>query len=232
MMEIFVFVFSLCVGSFINVVAYSIPRKLDFISRRSQCDICHVQLSMPDMIPLISYILLDGKCRYCHSHISIRYFIVEMMSGIVGVLFYWKFGLCFFIFVFFSILMLLSLIDLDSMIVYDELLVLLFCVEMFLISMFPVPFLERIVSFIFTGILFLCFNNFIIESFGGGDIKLFMVLGFLFGVKGIVLIFTYSVLSSCFVCMFLLVFKKLKFDSYIPFVPFICLGTLIYILKI
>ncbi len=230
-MEVIIFIVCMCIGSFINVVAYSLPRKIDFVFRRSRCDHCHHQLSFFDMIPVLSFILLKGKCRYCQNTISLRDSVVELICGIIGVILYDKFELFIFLFVylFFIILLLLSLIDIDTMIVYDELLALLFITGLFLMNIFSLALIDRIIGMFILSIPMYLFN-FYKESFGGGDIKLFMILGFLFGSEGVLCIFIYASFIASLYAFGSFVFKKIKIDSYIAFVPFISVGTLIFVL--
>ena len=76
-----------CIGSFINVIIDRYMIKKDFIFSRSECDCCYHQLSFIDMIPIISYILLKGKCRYCHNTINFRNTFIEIISGFFFVYF-------------------------------------------------------------------------------------------------------------------------------------------------
>ena len=230
-MEFIVFVLSACIGSFINVVAYSLPRKMDFVFRRSRCDHCLHQLSFFDMIPIVSFIFLKGKCRYCHSFISLRDSIVELICGFIGVILYDKFGQVIFLiaYLFFIILVLSSLIDIDTMIVYDELLVLLFITGLFFMNIFSLTFVDRISGMFILSAPMYMFNLYK-ESFGGGDIKLFTILGFLFGTEGVLCIFIYASFLTSLYALVGFVFKKVKVDGYIPFVPFISVGSLIFVL--
>lgn len=90
--DFFVFVFGLVVGSFLNVCIYRIPREQSIIKPRSHCPKCRKLVTWYDNIPLLSYILLGGKCRYCKEKISLQYFIVELITGLMFLLFYNRFG--------------------------------------------------------------------------------------------------------------------------------------------
>ena len=74
------FVFGCVIGSFLNVCIYRIPLKLDFVHGRSFCPTCHHQLSGLDMVPIFSWLLLKGRCRYCQQRISFRYPMVELIT--------------------------------------------------------------------------------------------------------------------------------------------------------
>ncbi len=79
----FIFAVGCCVGSFLNVVIYRMPRDLSLISPGSACPACHKPIRFYDNIPLVSWFVLQGKCRYCKSPISLRYFIIELLTGLI-----------------------------------------------------------------------------------------------------------------------------------------------------
>ncbi len=89
---IFVIVFGGLWGSFANVCIYRFPNNEGVVSGRSFCPNCKTKINWYDNIPLISYIVLGGKCRSCKKKISIQYFIVETLSIILFTLIYYKFG--------------------------------------------------------------------------------------------------------------------------------------------
>jgi leader peptidase (prepilin peptidase)/N-methyltransferase len=79
----FSFLVGACVGSFLNVVIYRIPRDKSLVTPPSSCPACNRHIQFYDNIPLISWLLLLGKCRYCKARISPRYFIIELLTGLV-----------------------------------------------------------------------------------------------------------------------------------------------------
>ena len=231
-MSFIVFIIGLCVGSFVNVVAYSIPKKLDFMKRRSFCDCCRHQLSFIDMIPIMSFILLKGRCRYCRHSIPIRYSFVELLCGFIAVIFYNSYSVYYavLLFIFMMIFIVISLIDIDTMIIYDTLLLCLFIIGMFALSYYHISFVNRFIGMIVISLPLILFNHFVIESFGGGDIKLYIILGFLLGIEGVLCVFVYSVFCASFVSFLLMIIKKINKNFYIPFVPFITFGVYVYLL--
>ncbi|MFC1738471.1 prepilin peptidase [Planctomycetota bacterium] len=80
---VFIFVFGCCIGSFLNVVIYRMPREKSVIRPPSACPACGTHIQFYDNIPLISWILLGRKCRYCKERISPRYFVIELLTGIL-----------------------------------------------------------------------------------------------------------------------------------------------------
>lgn len=113
-----VFALGASVGSFLNVVVYRVPAGLSLLYPPSRCPRCLHRLGKFDNVPVVGWLGLKGRCRYCKAPISPRYPIVEAVTGIVFVLVFWMFGLswqsCGY-WIFFSWLLALSLIDLDTM---------------------------------------------------------------------------------------------------------------------
>ena len=87
LLYILFFIIGTIFGSFCTLAMYRIPLGKDIIHTRSNCPNCNHKLSFFDMLPIISYIFLGGKCRYCHRNIKIRYLLIELFSGIVFTLF-------------------------------------------------------------------------------------------------------------------------------------------------
>lgn len=79
----FIFAFGCCIGSFLNVVIYRLPRDKSLIMPPSACPACDRRIQFYDNIPLVSWLLLGGKCRYCKAPISVRYFVIELLTGLV-----------------------------------------------------------------------------------------------------------------------------------------------------
>ena len=123
-------VFGLCVGSFLNVCIYRLPIAELSIGkpRRSFCPSCKAQISWADNIPVLSWLLLRGRCRSCRSAISIRYPLVELLTGILCGLVAWRFHLeldgglisCFFLLVLFCALLVAAFIDAELRVLPDE----------------------------------------------------------------------------------------------------------------
>jgi leader peptidase (prepilin peptidase)/N-methyltransferase len=118
----FALVFGLVIGSFLNVVIFRLPQGLSVNRPRSHCTQCNKLISWYDNVPVLSYVILGGRCRGCRKKISARYPSIEILSGVVSVLLYFKFGmgLEWFVFLCFSAAMIvLAFIDLDHRILPD-----------------------------------------------------------------------------------------------------------------
>lgn len=119
-----VFLIGLCVGSFLNAVIYRLPRRESFITGRSRCPLCGHTLAWYDLLPLLSFLILLGRCRYCRAVISPRYPLIELLTGALFALLYLSFGLtaAFVKYAFFAaFLIVVSMIDLEHYIVPDRL---------------------------------------------------------------------------------------------------------------
>ncbi|MBP7088579.1 MAG: prepilin peptidase [Candidatus Omnitrophica bacterium] len=113
---IILFIFGICLGSFLNVCIYRLPQDKSIIWPASYCPKCNTSIKWYDNIPLLSYLFLNGKCRSCHQKISFRYFLVELFSGLLFIVFYLKLGLTlnFLTYIFlFCLLIVVSFIDID-----------------------------------------------------------------------------------------------------------------------
>jgi leader peptidase (prepilin peptidase)/N-methyltransferase len=237
-----VFIFGLIFGSFANVVIYRIPRKLSIIKPRSQCPSCNTQIRAFDNIPLISFIILGGKCRKCGQKISWRYPMVELTNGLLYLLaFYialintqnmYLFGVAVYLSTTFLIIF---LIDYDFKIIPDSLslsgIIIGFGVS-FLPGMSVRP-LASAIGIVVGGLLFLGIAElgarlFKKESMGGGDIKLAAMLGALVGWQGILLVLCLaSLLGTIIGLTALSLARDKKSARTIPFGPFLVTAGLI-----
>ena len=237
-----IFLFGASVGSFANVCIYRLPRDKQIISGRSFCPGCKKKINWYDNLPLISYILLNAKCRNCDKSISARYLIVELITAISFLLIFLSFKNLYTI-IFLSILILILImiffIDLENFIIPDSLnfsIMGLALVKNFIPS-FNTSLIHDINQSIIGGIIgyfsiwliiFLYKTLKKIDGMGLGDAKLMAGIGLLFGWQSIPLVlFLSSILGLFFVAPSLL--KKQKtMKSEIPFGPFIIIAMLIY----
>tara|TARA_B100001540_G_scaffold301229_1_gene307460 strand:- start:423 stop:1163 length:741 start_codon:yes stop_codon:yes gene_type:complete len=230
-------------GSFANVCIHRLPKEQGVVSGRSHCPKCKKQIFWYDNIPLISYLLLGGKCRKCKKKISIQYIFVELIS----------------IFSFFSIFYLygITLTTLLLMILSLSFIIIFFIdLKHFIIPnliTFPMMALGFIKSF--DPNLNSIFPNYILSILGGlfgygiiwsitffykqikkkegmglGDAKLLSVIGFWFGLKAIPFVIFLSSTIALISVIPDLIKKSKKMSSKIPFGPYIIVGTLVYLI--
>ena len=237
-----ILLFGVSLGSFANVCIYRLPRDKQIISGRSYCPRCKKKIKWYDNLPLISYIFLNAKCRNCDKSISVRYLIVELITGISFLLIFLSFKNLYTI-VFLStlilILIMIFFIDLENFIIPDSLNFLIMGLALVknFIPSFNTSLIHDINQSIIGGIIgyfsiwliiFLYKTLKKIDGMGLGDAKLMAGIGLLFGWQSIPLVlFLSSILGLFFVAPSLL--KKQKtMKSEIPFGPFIIIAMLIY----
>ena len=231
------FVLGLIFGSFFQVVALRLPRGESIIKPASHCETCNKTLKWYDLIPIISYIIQGGKCRYCKKHISIKYPIFELLSGICFLMCYVVFGLSLDIIVpltIISALIIVIISDTEYMVIPDEVLLITsiaIIIEKIIIygwnDAFS-AFLGGIFGFILMYAIKLL-GDFIFkaESLGGGDIKLFFMLGLVFNFSTLIVILF---LSSFFALPYAISIMLMKKDNIVPYGPFISLTAIVLIL--
>ena len=216
---LFIFIIGLIFGSFFNVCIYRIPRGENIAFPPSHCTNCNNKLKPLELIPVISYIILGGKCKNCSSKISIMYPLIEVLNGIIYVLIYMKFGLTLnFVkyIILFSILLIASIIDIKTQEVYFSISLTGFIVGViFLISI--------LIPLIIIGLIYLIAKKF--DGFGSGDLEVYLMISLYINPMLIGLSIFFSIILGGIVAIILLILGKRK--AYIPFVPFISLGTLV-----
>jgi len=227
----FIFLLGIIIGSFLNVCIGRIPFGKSIAYPPSHCPKCSTYLKPIDLIPIGSYLLLRGKCRYCGEKISPQYPLIELMNGIIYCLLFLKFGWTSTFLkyaIFSSLLMVISLIDYEHKIIPDGLIIFGFIIgAFFLIINFKGSLLNGILGFLIGGSIFLLIALVTNGAMGGGDIKLMAVIGFWFGWKYILLIMLLSFVLGAVVSIFLLLLKIKKRKDEIPFGPFIALAAFI-----
>ncbi len=228
---IFVVIFGLLIGSFINVIIYRVPREISVVAPRSKCTKCDKTIFWYENIPVLSYLFLRGKCSGCKSKISLKYPIVEILSGIGAFCLFPNIlsleNLTFFLF-FFSIFVVFIahfFIDLEHQILPDSLnlylgiLFLAYALVFRSWQYWAIGFSLGLALPLSVTWVFYKIKGEI--GLGGGDIKLFAALGLYLGPLGVV----QNIFASCFVGALvggvLILFKVISKKNPIPFGPFI-----------
>ena len=238
-MQILISIYGLIIGSFLNVCIYRIPREESIAFPSSHCPKCNTSLKWYDNIPVFSFIMYKGKCRYCGEKISPQYPIIEILNAIVYIIIYVKFGLTLeFLFyaIISSILIVIALIDLQEMIIPDILVISILAVSIIykIASYFlynsPINLLDSIGGLALSAILFILIILVSKGGMGGGDVTLIGSLGFILGIKGILLTIFLSFILGAVISLILLALKIKGRKDPIPFGPFIILGFFITIM--
>jgi leader peptidase (prepilin peptidase)/N-methyltransferase len=232
------FIFGLLLGSFGNVVIYRMPAGKSVVTPRSHCQNCGKMVVWYDNIPIFSWLLLKGKCRFCSVKISARYPLVELLMGILFAAVFLKVGWTwtlveYLIFVFFGVVS--SFIDLDHFILPD-----LFTLGGIVLGLLGAVFNpEREFMSAFLGVLvgggfllLVAYGYYWLrgeEGMGGGDIKLLGWIGAVFGWQSIPFVVMFSSLIGSFVGIALMIKMKKGLKTQIPFGPYLFFAALLYI---
>ncbi|RFU65879.1 prepilin peptidase [Peribacillus glennii] len=220
----------LILGSFFNVVGLSVPKKQSFTTRRSACPSCGRTLSAFELIPVLSYIIQGGKCRGCKARISQLYPIVELMTGMLFAAAPYFLGWSAELIVAWTLICLLMIIfvtDIAYMLIPDKILLFFAVVFLFMRIFLPLdPWWDSLLGAAVGFGLLLLIAVISKGGMGGGDIKLFALLGFVLGTKLVLLSFMAATFLGAFYGVIGILSGFIKRKHPIPFGPFIVVGTL------
>ena len=228
---VFLFIIGLCLGSFLNVVIDRWPHDKSIVSGRSHCDFCQHKLGVFDLIPVISFFILGGKCRYCHKNLSFQYPIIEFTSGILLVLTSALSANNIFLMLMSLYMVVIFMVDLKYEIVLEKVInsaIILSLLYNFTRTNFLGNlngFITPIISAVLAAIFFL-FLIFVSRGrgLGQGDVKLGFWMGLLLGIKIIPAFFIAFILGAV-VGIILIITKKKHFGQTVPLAPFLMIGT-------
>jgi len=235
---IFIFIIGTLIGSFLNVVIFRIPKGESISFPPSHCQNCKTRLTVLDLIPIISYIYLRGKCRTCGEKVSVQYPIIEGVTGLVFIFTYVNFGVSFAFLeyaIILSLLVAIFVIDYKHYIIPDGMNLLIFLVALgfLLVGFFMGDYGLSDILYRFYGLIlgggFFLLVAIITGAMGGGDIKIMAALGFLFGFTQTLVLIFFSFIIGGVMSGLLLVLKLKKRKDHIPFGPFICIAAFITI---
>lgn len=235
---ILLFFIGAILGSFYHVVGYRMPIGQSFIIDRSHCPSCSRQLKFYELIPIVSFILQNGKCRTCHTKIKLIYVLSEIFTGLLFIYPVWFYdvdgfrsGEIFIAWTFLSLLIIISVSDIYYQLILDK--VLLFFASLFLLLYISYPNYSLVSGLIGAGFVFIVLyiigllGQFLFkkEALGGGDIKLYAVIGFVLGISNALLSLF---IAALFALVFILLFmkdrnKSLSFGPFIALSAYICL---------
>lgn len=253
--NILAFVFGSIVGSFLNVCVYRMPMGKSVVWPGSHCPRCEKRIPWYDNIPFISFILLGGRCRYCKKGISFRYFIIELLTAVIFVLFFNRYRLSYDLFLYLVLacsLITAAFIDIKHRIIPDEISIggiivgfILSAIKGLNIGPFSFNFnhafnsllgiaagggIIYLTGFLFDLVYFKLLKKPAIEgetsSMGGGDVKLLAMIGAFLGPQNAVLTFFLAPFLGSIIGIINLAVRK---KHVIPYGPFLSLAALITI---
>jgi len=243
MLAVFAFLIGASVGSFLNLAADRVPAGRSIVKPRSFCEACNIQLASRDLVPILSYLWIRGKCRHCSAPIPLRFMAVEALTGGLFAAVYVRNGLeieFVLLAAAVSLMMVIALIDLEHGIIPNQI-ILPSLVVLIILSPFwtelglPRSFLGNedlagtlinslltgLGSFLFFLVIALIYPN----GMGGGDVKLGGVIGLLVGYPGALLALWLAVVSAGVIAIGLLLMRKFGRKDAIPFGPFLSMGA-------
>ena len=235
---IIIFVIGLCIGSFLNVCICRVPESKSIVHPGSACPGCGHSIKFYDNIPVLSFLILKAKCRNCGMPISWRYPLVELLIGMLAVAVFLKFGLAAeaaVYFVFISVLVVITFIDIDHRIIPD--LISLPGIPIFFLMSMTIPTITLMDALIGIlaggGILFLVAEIYWRltgkEGMGGGDVKLLAMIGALTGWQGVFFTIFASSLTGTLIGLVIMLIQGKNMKLAIPFGPFLSFGAVVYV---
>ncbi|WP_163537902.1 A24 family peptidase [Gracilibacillus sp. YIM 98692] len=226
---IVIFIYGLILGSFFNVVGIRVPQRKFLSSKRSQCPQCHHVLSWYELIPVISYMIQNGKCRSCHTFIPVIYPVVEFVTAILFLISYIWFGFTFDLLVailLISLTIIIFITDFRYMLIPNTVLLvflLLFVIVRLIEPLEPwwMSILGALVGFGLIAMIIWMSRG----GMGAGDMKLFALLGLLLGFPEILLTMFMASLYGLMFTLCLFPWYRMSKQQPIPFGPAIMLAA-------
>lgn len=242
-----IFMVGLCFGSFLNVIVYRLPEKKSIVSPPSECPSCETRLGFIELIPLLGFLILLGRCRHCKSKISIRYPLIELAVGIIFVFSFSYFGLtidAFFYLIFIYLLLAIALIDLKHRIVPNTLVAaglitgILFYIPAALNLVLDLPgwlvversLLDAGAGFLVGGLIMLVILLVSRGGMGAGDMKLMAMIGLFVGLRGTAVVMLLGFFMGALVGVTFMALGILTRKDALPFAPYLSLAAVIQVL--
>lgn len=241
---LFIFILGATIGSFLNVCIYRIPNKESIVKPRSKCGTCGRTLSGMDLVPILSWVFLRGKCRTCGAKISIRYILVETLEGLLFLWVYMTYGFSVVtpvLWVFFALMTVVFFIDLDHMIIPNKVVLsgILLGLPIVFIQYYvgyPLYLDDSIWAFVLgpaiplATMILLAFASqvfFRAGSLGMGDVKIYVPIGMFLGWRLALLSLWMAFFLGGVFGVFWIFFLRKDRKANVPFAPFITVGAMI-----
>jgi len=237
-LSFFLFFSGTAVGSFLNVCISRLPKGESIISPRSHCPNCNTPILIRDNIPLLSFILLNGRCRNCKEKISILYPLVELLTGVIFLYFFYffKFELKLLPYLIFACsLIVISAIDIKYRIIPNEITITFIFLGILFTPLLPIGWSDSILGILLGGgILYLIAYTYSLiakkEGMGMGDVKLLAMIGAFLGTKGVLITLLLSSFLGTLGGITAIILTGKGRDYPIPFGVFLSIGAVITLL--
>jgi leader peptidase (prepilin peptidase) / N-methyltransferase len=228
--------FGLVIGSFLNVVIDRLPAGESIAFPPSHCSSCKHHLALKDLVPVVSYAFLKGRCRYCGEHITLRIPIVEASTALAFGLLFLKFphspaSLAIVIF-YFCLLLVIGVIDLEHQLILNRLVYpaapIAAALSLLAFRLDMVPDIERAAIGLAIGlVLFLLIALLSRGGMGLGDVKMAALVGIILGYPNVLVAIFLAIIAGGIIALILLATRKKGRRQGIPFGPFLALGTML-----
>ncbi|MEK7537237.1 MAG: prepilin peptidase [Patescibacteria group bacterium] len=257
-MSFLIFIFGLAIGSFLNVLIFRLPENKTILGF-SKCPGCRKRISWYDNIPVLSFLFLKGRCRRCKSKISWQYPLVELLTGVLFLVYFLtrfrgdgSFSSLIYGLFIISLLIVIGVIDFKHFIIFNKLVLTGFIAAVLILLFFPfysiaggdVMMIEPFCSivscfpensfyglFFFAGILLFIFLISKGRWLGFGDVSVGALLGFTFGLKNSINVFYLTFFIGFIIAIILLVFKKAGLKSKVPLGSLMALASILFLLS-
>lgn len=244
--------------SFVNTVAYRFPRQKKILNEHFCCDFCETRIKAYEAIPVLSYLVLKGRCRYCGEPLSKRDFLNEIAGGVTGLIIFFRFGdvndiassfrlsspidivvhfnvwklfTLLIIFFFYCVLDLVILVDYDTMEIPNRFVIVMLFIAVASFFFLPgVSALSHLIGALCISVPMYLLTLVIPGAFGGGDIKLVAAIGLMLGWKLTIIGFFIGLLFGGIYGIWMLVSKKKEKKEHFPFGPFLCSGYMLAVI--
>ncbi len=243
---IIIFLFGLSFGSFLNVIVYRLPNKSSLITPPSSCPACDKKLGFVELIPLLGYLILRGRCKHCQVRISLRYPLIELTVGLLFVLVFYYFGFTVDALRYLTLLYLLlavALIDFEHRIVPNTIVAaglalgLIYYLPALVNIWLELPgflvaerdLLDAAGGFLLGGIIMLVILLVSRGGMGAGDMKLMALIGLYVGLRGAAVVMLLGFFLGAVVGVTYMVLGKLTRKDALPFAPYLSLAALIQV---
>jgi leader peptidase (prepilin peptidase)/N-methyltransferase len=225
------FIFGLIFGSFLNVVIYRMPRGESVVYPPSHCPECQHRLGFSDLFPLVSYLWLRGHCRYCRAKINPRYPLVEFVTGLVTVIWWFRYGIspegiAFLVATY--VFIVIAYIDLDCKIIPDRLTLPLIGGAL-LFKLWQGDLVNALIGLLVGGGILGLIAWIYPQGMGWGDVKLLAAAGALLHWEKTCYVLILGCLLGLLTVIPLILLKKMERKQQFPFGPFLVLATLVII---
>lgn len=237
------FLLGISIGSFINVVIYRLAKKKSPFKGRSFCPNCKHKLIWKDLFPILSFIVLKRRCRYCKKKISYIYPTVEIITGILFVLAFLKVGInntelvrLFYFWFVITILIIVFIYDLKYYIILDRVIlpatIIIFFINVFILNSSILTSILNYGFAVLIGGLFFFIQFYLTKGkgIGGGDIRLGLFMGAVTGWYEIIYALIIAYLLGGIISIAFILFKKANLSTKLPFAPFLTIATFIILL--